>query len=79
MVNDEDGEEETTCRVIDADMPIKQRMGAGSKPDETAVLRAVGGCSAERLETLPTRQWRSRRPPGRTAQGPESKAARGWL
>lgn len=48
--HDEDGEKETTCRVIDADMPIKQRMGTKSKRDETAILSALSGCIAEGLQ-----------------------------
>ncbi len=76
MVNDQDGEKETTCRVIDADMPIKQRMGTGSKPDETAIVSAHSGCIAEGLsEPIPRSRGLAERP----AQGPENKASRGWL
>lgn len=46
--HDEDGEEETTCRVIEADFPIRQRMGTRPKPDEAAILSALSGCIVDR-------------------------------
>ena len=46
---DEDVDRDTTCRVIEADFPIRQRMGTRSKPDETATLSALSGCIAEGL------------------------------